>query len=61
MSRDNDKPRRPRISSSRTSKPSAGRTKPAASRAPKSEGSAEKKSAKPAREPRLMSQSEAKS
>ena len=61
MSRDNDKPRRPRISSSRTSKPSAGRTKPAASLAPKSEGSAEKKSAKPAREPRLMSQSEAKS
>ncbi len=57
----NDKPRRPRISSSRISKPSTGRTKPAASRAPKSKNTEEKKTSKPAREPRLMSQSEAKS
>lgn len=61
MSRDNDKPKRPRVSLTRSSKPTTGRTKHATTRAPKSENSEEKKSAKPAREPRLLSQSEAKS
>ena len=60
MSRDNDKPIRPRISSSRTSKPSTGRTRPASTRASKPENSKEK-AAKRTKEPRLMSQSEAKS
>ncbi|WP_233702005.1 pseudouridine synthase [Kaistella palustris] len=56
MSRDrnsNDKPKKSRISS-------AGRSKPTAARAPKVEKTEEKKS-KPAREPRLMSESEARS
>lgn len=61
MSRDNEKPKRPRISSSRPARPSGGSSRTASSRPRKSEDSEEKKEPKAKREPRLLSQSEARS
>ncbi len=64
MSRDrnsNDKPRRPRITSSKPGRPASSSSRAASSRSSKPEGSEEKTERKSTREPRLLSQSEAKS